>query len=283
MNYVHTLKKYWFIPISLVIATMVLSLVVSFVQTPKYSSTVKLLVIQRQGTSQDAYSAARSAETIASVLSRMVYTTSFFDQVANSQFKLEGTFSESPVEKKKEWEKMVSAKALSDGSLEIDVLSPNKDLAEGYALAIAHVLVNHGKDYHGGDNQVEIRMVDQPFTSDLPSSPNVLQNGIFGMVSGGIFSVAILLFLAFRDDENPLSFAQYNSTDLVSDENELPVKRNSVDSFHKNNKLEREEEIDIAFSEPEQQLQSEDIAPVENIDQEQADNWLNTKTFNAQA
>lgn len=200
MNYWKTLKKYWYIPVALVIVTTVLSLVISFVQTPKYSSTVKLLVIQRQGSRLDAYSAARSAETIASVLSRMIYTTSFFDQVSNSQFKLENTFSSDQNKRKKEWEQMVAVNSSTDGALEIDVFHPNRELAEGYALAIAYVLVNSGQEYHGGDNQVEIKMVDEPNTSQLPASPNVMQNSALGIVSGLILSISVILFIAFRED-----------------------------------------------------------------------------------
>lgn len=255
MNYFKTFKKYWYIPVALVIATTVLSLVVSFVQTPKYQSTVKLLVIQRQGAGLDAYSAARSAETIAGVLSRMVYTTSFFDQVLESEFKLENVFSKEPTRQKEEWEDMVAVKAPSDGALEIDVYHPNRELAEGYALGIAYVLVNQGKEYHGGGNQIEIKMVDEPFTSELPTSPNILQNTALGIVSGLIVAISILLFLAFKDEGDELV---REASQAIVPENDTLSATIAVDGNTTST-----EGVDVAFSEPENLTQEDEANPQE--------------------
>lgn len=258
MNYFKTFKKYWYIPVALVIATTVLSLVVSFLQTPKYQSTVKLLVIQRQGAGLDAYSAARSAETIAGVLSRMVYTTSFFDQVLESEFKLENVFSKEPTRQKQEWEDMVAVKAPSDGALEIDVYHPNRELAEGYAFGIAYVLVNQGKEYHGGGNQIEIKMVDEPFTSELPTSPNVLQNTALGVVSGLILAISILLFLVFKEEGDELALETQALKAAPAQEDDTLSATIAVEG-----NTSSEEDVDVAFSEPENLAQEDKAHPQE--------------------
>ncbi|MBU1118661.1 hypothetical protein KKH43_02190 [Patescibacteria group bacterium] len=200
MNYLATLKKYWYIPVVIITIAFVLSLVASFVQTPKYQSSVKLLVIQQQGNRMDAYSAARSAETIAGVLSKMIYTTTFIEQVQESQFDLKSGLSDDVNNQKKEWKDMMAVEASGDGSLVVDVYHPERDQSEKYALAAAYVLVNHGRAYHGGDDQVEIKMVDQPFTSVSPASPNIVQNVGIGVFAGILVSVSLLLLLGFKNN-----------------------------------------------------------------------------------
>lgn len=208
----HILRTFWVIPFVVIALSTLVSIGVSVSQTPQYRSTVNLLVIQRQGTSLDAFSASRSAETIASLLSKIVYSTSFYDQLDDAGYGLVDIFTtENSAETKKKWEKAVDARATSNGSLEIDVYHPNRDGAEAYALAIAHVLVNDGSEYHGGGSSVEIKMVDRPSTTLKPATPLIFQNVLLGFVGGVVVSISILMVIYFYQQrklalEKPVSF-----------------------------------------------------------------------------
>lgn len=211
MNYSQAFKNYWYVVALFIVASVVLSFLGSIIQTPKYLSTVKLLVIQRQFGGYDAYSASKSAETIANTLSKMVYTTSFFEKTQKTNFAPKVDFSADAEKRKKEWQKMVVASPGSDGSLSVSVYHPNREVAESYALSVSYVLVNNGQEYHGGNEQVEIKMVDQPQSSGKPATPVLWQNMILGFMAGALLSTSLILLLGTRKingqtpvEKNPL-------------------------------------------------------------------------------
>src|SRR3989338_9490681 len=85
------MRPHWFTTIAYALVGLVLALVVSFVQPLRYSSTVRLLVLQDVGSAVDAYTASRSEERIADNLSTIIYTTTFFDQVMGAGFGIDQT------------------------------------------------------------------------------------------------------------------------------------------------------------------------------------------------
>src|SRR3989338_809996 len=70
---------------------LVLALLISFLQPLRYSSTVRLLVLQNSDTTVDAYTLSRSEERIAENLSTIIFTTTFFDEVINAGFSIDPT------------------------------------------------------------------------------------------------------------------------------------------------------------------------------------------------
>lgn len=214
------IKKYWLLPLFIIAMSVLLSFGASISMTPQYKSSVRLLVIQRQTASLDAFSASRSAETVATLLSRIVYSTSFYDRLGDAGYELKNDFSSDPAKRKKEWEKAIVANASTNGSLEIDVYHPDREGAEAYALAIAHVLVNNGKDYHGGGSSVEIKMVDRPFTTSKPATPHIFQNTILGFFGGMVISISLLLMLYFYNEKNKTASqpAEFYRDEVLDDE-----------------------------------------------------------------
>lgn len=196
-------KKYWYIYLLIVVLATSLSLGVSIFQEPEYKSQVKILVIQQQGQRLDAYTAARSAQTISDVMSKMVYTSSFFDKVLTSGFDIEDDFGSDAEKRKELWEDRVQTRLLDEtGSLQIDVYHTDRKQAEQMAFGIAYVMINYGEQYHGGGNQIEIKMVDLPWTSDKPVRPNVLNNTLAGFGLGLLLSAVIIVLLGSRREEN---------------------------------------------------------------------------------
>lgn len=173
---------------------MVLALVVSFIQPLKYSSTVRLLILQDAGLSVDAYTASRSEERIAENLSTIVYTTTFFDQVLNSGFSIdERTFPIDDAKRRRAWGKTVTATvSRGTGLLTISAFHTDVRQAEQIVRATAFVLTEKVSDYTSGSN-IDVRLIDAPLNSRWPVKPNILANIISGFVLGALVGVAYLL------------------------------------------------------------------------------------------
>ena len=205
MTYSTLLKKYWYVVVIVVILVTIGSFVVSIVQKPEYRSSVRLLVIQKQAGQLDAYTAARSAETVAGILSKMIYTSTFFDQVMDAGFSVKkDTFNSDLEKRKQEWEKAVVTRVVEDsGTIEINVYNQDQHEAEQLAYAVAYVMISKGDQYHGGAGQIEIKMVDNPITSDKPVRPNVLRNTGAGFLLGLLASLSIMFLISERLQRRP--------------------------------------------------------------------------------
>ncbi|OGL95845.1 hypothetical protein A2348_00335 [Candidatus Uhrbacteria bacterium RIFOXYB12_FULL_58_10] len=173
---------------------LVLSLIVSFVQPLKYSSTVRLLVLQDIGTSVDAYTASRSEERIAENLSNLVYTTTFFDAVINAGFSIDGKyFSEQDAKRRREWSRTVDTTvARGSGLMTVSAYHQDVAQAEQFARAVAFVLTQNASEYTSGSN-VEVKVIDSPLNSRWPVKPNIPANAVAGIVLGGLVGAAFVL------------------------------------------------------------------------------------------
>lgn len=193
-NYTTVLLRGWYTISLFGLLGLVLSLVISFVQPLRYSSTVRLLVLQDIGTSVDAYTASRSEERIAENLSTIVYTTTFFEQVLGAGFSIdERTFPAEDYKRRREWRRIVAA-SVSRGAGLLTVTAYHRDVlqAEQIARAVAFVLTEHATEYTSGSN-VQVRMIDAPLNSRWPVKPNVLVNAFSGFVLGGLVGVGYLI------------------------------------------------------------------------------------------
>lgn len=200
MTFFNAVKKYWYIIASIVVVVTIASFVVSIIQTPEYKSSVQLLVIQKQQDNADAYTATRSAETVAEILSNVIFTSTFFDQTMSSGFEIDkNTYSTDLEERKKEWEKAIDARVIGDnGTMQIDVYDKNRNQSEQLAYAIAYVIINNGKQYHGAATQIETKLIDAPITTDKIARPNITLNVLAGFVLGLMTSLAVIFLLSER-------------------------------------------------------------------------------------
>ena len=200
MTYTQLLKKYWYIVVVIVVLITVASFAVSVIQKPEYKSTVRLLVIQKQAGQLDAYTAARSAETVAGILSKMIYTSTFFDQVMSAGFNVnKDSFSSNPEERKKDWKKAVDTQVIEDsGTIQVGIYDENRHQAEQLAYAVAYVMIDKGQEYHGGETQIEIKMVDAPITSEKPVRPSIIRNTGAGFILGLLASLSLIFLLSER-------------------------------------------------------------------------------------
>lgn len=199
------IRQYVAILIITTILFTVAGFAVSKAQIPQYKSTVQLLIIQKYSENFDAYTAQRSAETLAESLSKIIYTSSFREQALKAPFQINDNFSQDPKERKDEWKKSIGARIVNPGNIEISVYQQDAKQAEQLAYGIAYIMVTKGADYHGGAQQVEIKMIEKPLTSQTPVKPNTLLNTILGFVLGILTSLGIIFLLPEKKAEQKIS------------------------------------------------------------------------------
>ncbi|MCX6714615.1 MAG: hypothetical protein NTX72_02280 [Candidatus Uhrbacteria bacterium] len=193
-NYTRELFRRWQSIVLFGLLGLVLALIISFIQPLRYSSTVRLLILQDLGSSVDAYTASRSEERIAEDLSTIIYTSTFFDQVFSSGFQIDTkSFPKNDVQRRRQWTRTVDA-TVSHGTGLLTITAYHTDVAQAEQLvrAISFVLTQHVKEYTSGGN-VQMRLVDAPLNSQWPVKPNILANIASGFFLGGLVGVAYVL------------------------------------------------------------------------------------------
>lgn len=175
-------------------AGLVLALLACFVQPLKYSSTVRLLVMQDLGSATDAYTASRSEERIAENLSNLVYTTTFFDEVMNAGYSIQTRyFPTKDYKKRQEWAKTIDT-TIARGSGLMTVAAFHQDVAqaEQIARAVASVLTEKAGEYTSGGG-VQVKLIDAPLNSRWPVRPSFVANAVSGAVLGGLVGIGFVL------------------------------------------------------------------------------------------
>ncbi len=163
---------------------LVVAILVSFIQPLEYSSTTRLLITQELG-AVDAYTASRSAESIADSLVQVAYTSTFYDKVMASGYPVnESYFSSDDIARRKQWTDAISVSvSRSSGLLTVVAYHPDVTQAEELARAVAYVLSTQGWTYTSGGN-IAVQIVDDPLNSRYPVRPNLPVNGLSGLVLG---------------------------------------------------------------------------------------------------
>lgn len=174
--------------------TMALAAALSFVRPLEYSSTMRLLIIQKASVNLDPYTAIRSAESIADNLSQVIYTSVFYDKVTTAGFSIDRAyFNPNETKRREQWSKMVSTQvAHNSGFLQVTVYHKDKEQASEIARAVAYVLTTEGNKYIGG-HDLDIQLVDTPLQSRFPVRPNIPLNAFLGAVIGVVMSSLYLV------------------------------------------------------------------------------------------
>ncbi len=166
----------------------ILAALISLTQPLKYSATVRLLITERGTLSLDPYTALRSTELIADNLAQLAQTSSFFDRVLQSGYKIDAQyFSGTEQHRRKLWGQTVSANSVrGTGLLEITAYHPVPAEAIKIVSAMSLLLSTQGSDYIGRD--LTVRLVDAPLQSRFPVKPNIPLIMAVGALLGCIFA-----------------------------------------------------------------------------------------------
>jgi len=199
IKYSKILKKNWEIVALVVGITVVLALVISIFQPFQYEASTQILIIQKQEQNLDAYTATKSAERIGQNLVSIIDTSSFYNEVINSNPDISNKFPQDAREKRKLWKKNVKADVIPEtGILELAVYDTDRNFAAQLVKSIAYVLVDKGAEYHGGGTDVEIKIVDDVFLSKYPARPNILINTVLALIVGILLGSALVVLSEAR-------------------------------------------------------------------------------------
>jgi capsular polysaccharide biosynthesis protein len=181
---------------SVVLVFLVVAMIISFAQPLKYSSDSRLLVVQNFPEETDPYAISKANEYLTSVLSKVVSSNLFYEDIMDSGFLINRTyFSKNDNAKKemKKWRKTVYAKPLSDsGIIDIKVYHQDKSQLKQIANAINFILKSKHNLYHGAGNNITIKIIDRPIISTWPTKPNVLLNVFIALVFALILSLSYI-------------------------------------------------------------------------------------------
>lgn len=171
----------------------------SFLFPLQYSSAMRLLIIQKQLSQTDPYTAIKATESISDNLSQIVYTTSFFDKVMAAKFNIDQSiFPQDEIKKRKQWRSMIDTSVVrGSGMLVVTVYHKDPEQATQIARAIAFVLTTDGWQYVGGGD-LQVKLVDDPLQSRWPVKPNIPQNAFTGLVLGIIAGFGYVIMTAKR-------------------------------------------------------------------------------------
>lgn len=165
-----------------IVVTAVIAGLLSLTQPLKYSAAVRLLITQRATFTLDPYTAIRSSELIAENLAQLTQTSSFFERVLQSGYKINAQyFSGTEQRRRRLWEKTVNADSVrGTGLLKITAYHPDRSEAVKIVSAMSLLLSTQGSEYIGRD--LIVRLVDAPLPSRFPVKPNIPLN----MLAGGM-------------------------------------------------------------------------------------------------
>lgn len=177
------------------LAAGVLSMAASFAFRLEYRADAELLVIAPTEPGGDTYAAAKSAERIGENLAQVLETNDFFQKVtAQTMFQLDQTRFENVNErvKRKRWQKAIDGTVVYGTSvLRLSVYHADQAQAERFTAAAAAALVRFGSEYAG--SAVNIKIVNDPVATRFPARPNILVNGLVGLLAGAALGIVLAI------------------------------------------------------------------------------------------
>jgi len=174
--------------------------ILTVVQPFMYKTESKILVYQEN---IDPYAMTKSGQYLSSLLTSVITTSSFYEEVVNSGYNINVFyFSSNKSERMKIWENTVEPIVVDDsGVFRVDVYHPDRYQSKQIAQAINYVLKTKHKAYHGAGGNVTIKIIDTPISSNFPVRPRFILNLFIGVMSGVVLSfLYIYLFPESRYD-----------------------------------------------------------------------------------
>ena len=189
--------------LSIMLAFLLLAFIFSVFQPVSYSAKSKILVIQNAPAGSDPYALSRSNAYLGAVLSEVVLTYSFYDEVMKGGFEIDKSyFEKNGVSDKtlERWQKTVKAVSLGDtGAIEISVVHPEKDQARKIAEGVFSTLSKKHQNFHGSGDGVRINVVDPAIVSQR--TPDVKLNFAGAIFLGGCLSLFFILQFVKKEDD----------------------------------------------------------------------------------
>ena len=172
---------------------LVLTFITTMLQPLAYGAKAKLLVIQNAPTGSDPYAIARSNAYLSVILSDIISTHSFYEEVMDGEFGSERRYFEKDdnIDKTlKKWKKALHAIPVGDtGVIEIQVVHENEQQAEKITEGVFLTLKNKHTLFHGMGENVQIKIIDPAMV--YQKTPNMKLN------FGAALALGVLVSLGY--------------------------------------------------------------------------------------
>lgn len=185
-------------PAGLALLGVFLGLLFSFFLPFQRSSTMRVLITQPNAAGLDPYTAIKSTERVASSLSELIYTTTFFDNVLSQSKAIDASaFPQDERDRRKVWRKTIET-AIAPGTGIMSVTAFHVDPAQARLIveAVAREMATQVPNFFGYNIRVQI--IDAALDSRWFARPHFLQNGLIGMLVGGLIGLTIILVRSLR-------------------------------------------------------------------------------------
>jgi len=201
--FISQIKKYWRQIAIIFFLSSVLGFFTALVQTPKYASESRLLIINYNA---DVLKSFQSSEALGNLLAEIIYSQNFFKKVISGDEKINKKYF--PVNNKrklkKAWKDTVEMKTInSSGFLEVKIFHPSFVQAQLLNESFNINLINYAQKIYP---RAKIEILDPPSLSDMPVKPNILASafifGIFGLI---IFLISLYAKNQFAQNNNTIS------------------------------------------------------------------------------
>lgn len=174
-------------------AGLIFAFGVALVIPRAYSSTARVLITQPNVSGLDPYTATKSTERIATTLSELVYTTTFFDNALTQAKGFDASyFPTDERTRRKAWRKAIETSAKpGTGIMTVVVYHPDRAQARILVDAATRELATEAPNFFGYNARVQV--IDSPLESRWLARPAFLADSIFGLLLGLFVGVAWVL------------------------------------------------------------------------------------------
>jgi capsular polysaccharide biosynthesis protein len=187
------LTRSWKLVLATGVLGALLALLFSLATPLQYSASVRILITQPNATGLDPYTAIKSTERIATSLSELMYTSTFFNSIVSQATGFDATyFPVDELNKRKAWRKAIAI-GITPGTGIMNILAYHPDRAQARILvdAAAKEIAAQAPNYFG--YQVRVQVIDAPLDSRWFAKPNFVTNGLFGLMVGFLVGIAWVL------------------------------------------------------------------------------------------
>lgn len=171
---------------------LVCALAFSLVQPLRYSSTVRLFIVQTNSTGLDPYTAIKSTERIAQNLTELIYTTAFYNAVVDDPSVDRSYFPTDEISRREKWRGTIEGE-VSPGTGVMSLIAYHTDRSQAQTLSVraAQQLAIQASDYFGFS--VRVQVIDSPLPSRFFAKPDFASNALFGATAGLLLGLAWVL------------------------------------------------------------------------------------------
>ncbi len=163
----------------------------------KYSSSMRLLVVQANVAGLDPYTALKSTEQIATNVRELVYTSLVANRVLSETPELDAaSFPQDEYRRRKAWQEAVEVGVTpGTGIINLTVYHPDREQARLLVQGVARQVIEKTPNF-GYNAQAQI--IDTPLPSRWIARPNLLQAAAYGAIIGLMLAI-FWLFLGLDD------------------------------------------------------------------------------------